>query len=30
MWPGTPIAVVKLLRRLGCAVDFPPAQTCCG
>lgn len=30
MWPGTPIAVVKLLRRLGCEVDFPRAQTCCG
>lgn len=30
MWPGTPIAVVKLLRRLGCAVDFPREQTCCG
>ncbi len=22
--------VVRLLRRLGCAVDFPMAQTCCG
>ncbi len=30
MWPGTPIAVVKLLRRLGCDVDFPREQTCCG
>src|SRR3954447_847027 len=23
-------AVVKLLRRLGHAIDFPAAQTCCG
>lgn len=30
MWPETPKAVVRLLRRLGCAVDFPLAQTCCG
>jgi len=30
MWPETPKSVVRLLRRLGCAVDFPMAQTCCG
>jgi L-lactate dehydrogenase complex protein LldE len=24
------MATVRLLRRLGVAVDFPPAQTCCG
>ncbi|KGI70849.1 Fe-S osidoreductase [Mycolicibacterium rufum] len=30
MWPETPKAVVRLLRRLGCDVDFPRAQTCCG
>ncbi len=30
VWPGTPIATVKLLERLGCEVVFPEAQTCCG
>jgi len=30
MWPETPKAVVRLLRRLGCEVEFPMAQTCCG
>ena len=30
MWPSTPRAVVTLLERLGCAVEFPRAQTCCG
>ncbi len=30
MWPETPKAVVRLLRRLGCEVDFPVRQTCCG
>ena len=30
MWPETPKAVVRLLRRLGCDVDFPAGQTCCG
>ncbi|QZT59438.1 (Fe-S)-binding protein [Mycolicibacterium austroafricanum] len=30
MWPETPKAVVRLLRRLGCHVEFPAAQTCCG
>lgn len=30
MWPETPKAVVRLLERLGCRVEFPMAQTCCG
>lgn len=30
LFPGTGRAVVTLLRRLGCAVEFPRAQTCCG
>ena len=30
MWPGTPIATVKVLERLGCRVEFPRKQTCCG
>ncbi len=30
MFPSTPKAVVKVLRRLGCDVDFPREQTCCG
>ncbi|MFF5113011.1 heterodisulfide reductase-related iron-sulfur binding cluster [Streptosporangium sp. NPDC000509] len=30
LFPGTGRAVVTLLRRLGCDVDFPSAQTCCG
>lgn len=30
MWPKTPKAVVRLLRRLGCDVEFPVEQTCCG
>ncbi|OUZ07674.1 Fe-S oxidoreductase [Aeromicrobium sp. PE09-221] len=30
MWPETPKAVVRLLRRLGVEVDFPVEQTCCG
>ena len=30
MWPSTPRAVVRLLRRLGVEVDFPETQTCCG
>lgn len=30
MWPNTPIATVKLLERLGCTVEFPREQTCCG
>ncbi|GAA3308900.1 MULTISPECIES: (Fe-S)-binding protein [Nonomuraea] len=30
LFPDTGKAVVSLLRRLGCDVDFPKAQTCCG
>ena len=30
MWPETLKATVRLLERLGCTVDFPMAQTCCG
>ncbi|GIH78834.1 (Fe-S)-binding protein [Planobispora longispora] len=30
LFPGTGRAVVTLLRRLGCEVGFPRAQTCCG
>lgn len=30
MFPQTPKAVVSLLERLGCEVDFPLGQTCCG
>ncbi len=30
MWPETPKAVVRLLRRLGCEPVFPAEQTCCG
>ncbi|GII79033.1 Fe-S oxidoreductase [Sphaerisporangium rufum] len=30
LFPETGKAVVTLLRRLGCEVDFPMAQTCCG
>ncbi|MFT3971168.1 MAG: (Fe-S)-binding protein [Micropruina sp.] len=30
MFPETPKAVVRLLERLGCRVDFPLQQTCCG
>lgn len=30
MFPGTPQAVVRLLRRLGVEVEFPREQTCCG
>ncbi len=29
-FPDVGIATVRLLRRLGVEVDFPPAQTCCG
>ncbi|GLF92661.1 (Fe-S)-binding protein [Streptomyces yaizuensis] len=28
--PSTGVATVRLLERLGVAVDFPAAQTCCG
>ncbi len=30
MFPGTPKAVVTVLERLGCTVEYPMAQTCCG
>ena len=30
LFPGTGKAVVSLLERLGCSVDFPMDQTCCG
>ncbi len=30
MFPGTPKAVVSILERLGCSVEFPMEQTCCG
>ena len=29
-YPRTGIAAVKVLEHLGCAVDFPQEQTCCG
>ena len=29
-FPEVGVAMVKLLRRLGVTVDFPPGQTCCG
>lgn len=30
MWPETLTATVRLLERLGCTVEFPMAQSCCG
>lgn len=30
MMPGAPAATVRLLERLGCTVEFPREQTCCG
>ncbi|MEU6486919.1 (Fe-S)-binding protein [Streptomyces sp. NPDC046887] len=30
VYPATGIAVVRILERLGVAVDFPAAQSCCG
>jgi len=30
MMPGAPEATVRLLERLGCSVEFPRSQTCCG
>lgn len=30
LYPRTGQAVVRLLERLGCTVDFPAEQTCCG
>lgn len=29
-FPGTARAVLELLERLGCTVEFPLGQTCCG
>jgi L-lactate dehydrogenase complex protein LldE len=29
-YPEVGVSIVRLLRRLGVAVDFPPGQTCCG
>ncbi|GAB3482169.1 (Fe-S)-binding protein [Nocardiopsis coralliicola] len=30
LYPDTGRAAVRLLRRLGCTVVYPPGQTCCG
>ena len=30
MFPEAPKATLRVLERLGCDVDFPAAQTCCG
>lgn len=30
LWPETPKATVRLLDRLGCRVEFPMQQACCG
>lgn len=30
LYPHVGMATVELLESLGCEVDFPPAQTCCG
>ena len=30
LFPDTGRATVRLLERLGCEVDFPEEQTCCG
>ncbi|WP_316525789.1 (Fe-S)-binding protein [Kitasatospora brasiliensis] len=30
LFPGTAVATVRLLERLGVTVDFPAGQTCCG
>ncbi|RRO20385.1 (Fe-S)-binding protein [Saccharopolyspora rhizosphaerae] len=30
LFPAAPKATVQILERLGCSVDFPTAQTCCG
>jgi L-lactate dehydrogenase complex protein LldE len=30
LYPQTGMAMVKLLERLGCEIEFPRAQTCCG
>ena len=30
IYPDTGLSTVKVLEHLGCQVDFPMAQTCCG
>ncbi len=30
VFPQAAIATTRLLRRLGCEVEFPRGQTCCG
>jgi len=30
LFPGVGMAVVEVLERIGCQVDFPEGQTCCG
>jgi L-lactate dehydrogenase complex protein LldE len=30
VYPRAGVAVVRILRKLGCEVDFPAGQTCCG
>jgi len=30
VFPDVGVSMVRLLRRLGCEVDFPSTQTCCG
>ncbi|MGW3469154.1 (Fe-S)-binding protein [Saccharopolyspora sp. NPDC000995] len=30
MFPAAPKATVQILERIGCEVEFPAAQTCCG
>ena len=29
-YPEVGMATVRLLEKLGCEIEFPPAQTCCG
>jgi len=29
-YPRVGVAITKILEHFGCAVEFPPAQTCCG
>jgi len=30
VWPSAAVGTVRVLRRVGCAVDFDERQTCCG
>lgn len=30
LWPGAAVGAVKVLRRVGCSVEFDERQTCCG